>query len=144
MAAAFFNFLIVLVGLCIIVGMIFLALDKIAKDEFLKKIGKLAVGGCAVLVLLISVKNTFFGGGAGSGIAPVAIIEFAIGVIILIAVFFLLDLAVARWLPEYANIINYVLSVLMLVILLFLAQQALFGGGLGMISNAGTFPRVAR
>lgn len=143
MAAAFMNFLIILVGLCIIVGMIFLALDKVARDEFLKKIGKIAVGGCAVLVLLYSLKGTFFGGGS-AGIAPVALIEFAIGVIVLIAVFYLLDLAVARWLPEWADTINYVLSILMLVILLVLAERALFGGGLGLVSDARTFPGLQR
>jgi len=34
-------------ALAVIVGMIFLALDKVARDDFLKKIGKIAVGGCA-------------------------------------------------------------------------------------------------
>lgn len=81
MASAFFSFLIAFVGLAIIVSMIFLALDRIAKDAFLKQIGKIAIGGCAVLVLLIDLKAVFFGGGAGS-ISPVALIEFAIGVII--------------------------------------------------------------
>jgi AGZA family xanthine/uracil permease-like MFS transporter len=66
---------------------------------------------------------------------------FIIGVIILIGVFYLLDLAVNRWAKDYANIVNYVLSILMLVILLWLAEVALFGGGLGLISNGGTFPR---
>lgn len=135
MAGAFLNFLIAIVGLAIIVGMIFLALDRIAKDEFLKKIGKIAVGGCAVIILLLDLRATFFGGGAAGSITPVALIEFAIGVIVLIAVFYLLDLAVATWLPQWASIINYVLSVLMLILLLVLAEQALFGGGLGVIPN---------
>ena len=141
MAPAFFNFLIAMFALAVIVGMIFLALDKVARDDFLKKIGKIAVGGCAVLVLLIDAKATFFGGGGGGTIAPVSLLEFAIGVIILIGVFYLLDLAVNRWAKDYANIVNYVLSILMLVILLWLAEVALFGGGLGLISNGGTFPR---
>jgi hypothetical protein len=137
MAAAFFSFLIAFVGLAIIVSMIFLALDRIAKDVFLKQIGKIAIGGCAVLVLLLDLKAVFFGGGTGS-ISPAALIEFAIGVIILIAVFFLIDWAIGRWLSRWSNPINYILSVLMLVILLVLAEQALFGGGLGVIP-ASTF-----
>jgi hypothetical protein len=140
MAGAFFNFLVALVGLAIIVGMIFLALDRIAKDAFLKQIGKIAVGGCAVLVLLLDLRAVFVGGGGATGaIAPVAIIEFAIGVIVLIAIFYLIDMAVAAWLPMWAGPINYVLSVLMLVLLLVLAEQALFGGGLGFISGTGNF-----
>ncbi len=138
MASAFFTFIIVLVGLLIIVGMIFLALDKIAKDEFLKKIGKIAVGGAAVLVLLIQLKATFFGGGGGGGIAPSALIEFTIGVIILIVLFLLIEMAVNYFIPQWAAIANMVLTALMLVLLLVIAEQALFGGGLGMISK-GTF-----
>ncbi len=146
MAAAFFSFLITLVGLVIIVGMIFLALDRIAKDEFLKKIGKLAVGGCAFLVLLFSARATFFGGGGAGAVSPVAIIEFAIGVIILVAMFYLLDLAVDRWAKDYAVVLNYVLSIVMLVILLYLAEQALFGGGLGLMTTTGAshFPGLAK
>ena len=145
MASAFFSFLIVLVGLVIIVGMIFLALDRIAKDEFLKKIGKLAVGGCALLVLLIDVKSVFFGGGGGGGgITPVALIEFAIGVIVLIVIFGLLDMAITWWASPYSGVINYVLAGLMLILLLVLAEQVLFGGGLGLISNSSTFPRTQR
>jgi hypothetical protein len=142
MAGAFLNFVIAVVGLAIIVGMIFLALDRIAKDDFLKQIGKIAVGGCAVLILLLDLRATFFGGGAGAAgiISPVALIEFAIGVIVLIAVFFLLDMAVAKFLPQWASIINYVLSVLMLILLLVLAEQALFGGGLGLIPSGNFRP----
>jgi hypothetical protein len=136
MPGAFFNFLIALVGLALIVGMIFLALDRIAKDDFLKRIGKIAVGGCAVLILLIDVRGVFFGGGGAGVITPSALIEFAIGVIILIAVFYLLDMAVTMWVPQWAGVINYVLSVLMLVLLLVLAEQALFGGGLGIIPSS--------
>lgn len=135
MGGAFINFLIAIVGLAIIVGMIFLALDRIAKDDFLKQIGKIAVGGCAVIILLLDLKATFFGGGGAGSISPMALIEFAIGVIVLIAVFFLIDMAVAKWLPQWASVINYVLSVLMLILLLVLAEQALFGGGLGIVSG---------
>ncbi len=142
MAAAFINFLIAVVGLAIIVGMIFLALDRIAKDAFLKQIGKIAVGGCAVLILLIDLRAVFVGGGAGAGIAPAALIEFAIGVIVLIAIFYLIDMAVTAWLPQWSGVINYVLSVLMLILLLVLAEKALFGGGLGVIP-ASTF-RIQR
>jgi len=144
MAGAFINFLIAVVGLAIIVGMIFLALDRIAKDAFLKQIGKIAVGGCAVLILLIDLRATFLGGGTAGVISPSALIEFAIGVIVLIAAFYLIDMAVAAWLPQWAAVINYILSVLMLVLLLVLAEQALFGGGLGFIPNSGNFPRAQR
>lgn len=136
MALAFINFLIAIVGLLLVVGMIFMALDRVTKDAFLKQIGKFAVGGCALLIVLLDVRATFFGGGAAGAISPIALIEFAIGVIVLIAVFYLLDLAVAKWLPAWAGIINYILSVLMLVILLVLAEQALLGGGLGMFSTS--------
>jgi hypothetical protein len=140
MASAFISFLITFVGLAIIVGMIFIALDRIAKDEFMKRIGKIAVGGCAVLILLIGLHGVFFGGGA-EAISPKALIEFAIGVIVLIVVFYLIDMAVTMWLAAWAGPVNYVLCALMLIILLVLAGQALFGGGLGLISSAG-FPRA--
>jgi hypothetical protein len=140
MAAAFFNFIIALVGLAIIVAMIFLALDRIARDGFLRQISKIAIGGCAVLILLIDVRGIFFGGGGAGTISPSALIEFAIGVIILIAVFFLLDWALTLWtyVTPWIEIINYVLSVLMIILILVLAEQALFGGGLGIVP-ANTF-----
>lgn len=142
MGSAFLNFVITLVGLAIVVGMIFLALDRVTRDDFLKKIGKIAVGGSAVLVLLFALRGAFFGGGAGaSAISPVALIEFAIGVIVLIGIFVLVDMAVTAWLAPYAGPINYVLSILMLVLLLVLAEKALFGGGLGLISGQ-TFPKL--
>lgn len=142
MGSALISFLITFVGLAIIVGMIFIALDYIAKDDFMKRIGKIAVGGCAILVLLIALRGVFFGGGAAGGIAPMALIEFAIGVIVLIVIFYLINMAVDMWLAQWAGPINYVLCALMLIILLVLAGQALFGGGLGLISSASTFPRL--
>ena len=43
--SALMDFLIAVVGLCIIIYLIFLALDFIAPDERFKQIGRYAVGG---------------------------------------------------------------------------------------------------
>jgi hypothetical protein len=51
--SALMDFLINCVGLCIIVYMIFLALDYIAPDDRFKQIGRYAVGGVALLAFLM-------------------------------------------------------------------------------------------
>ena len=80
------DFLIAVVGLCIIVGLIFLALEKIAPDEWFKKIGRYAVGGAALLAFLVAIKGVLFGGGGLMVASPIAVLECAIGIIVLVVV----------------------------------------------------------
>jgi len=128
------DFLISVVGLCIIVGLIFIALEKISPDEWFKKIGRYAIGGAALLAFLVACKAVLFGGGGMAGFGPVAIIELAIGVIVLIVVVMIIYMAVDNFCPEqFKATVKYVIGAIALIVILLLAEQALFGGGLGMM-----------
>jgi hypothetical protein len=138
------DFLIAVVGLCIIVYLIFLALDFIAPDERFKLIARYAVGGTALLVFLVAIKGVLFGGGgAGMAITPLSVIEFAIGLIVVMVVLYIIYLAIDFLAPGNLAIpIKYVIGAIALIAILIVAEKALFGGGLGFISSAGFHTRL--
>jgi hypothetical protein len=141
--SALMDFLIAVVGLCIIVYLIFLALDFIAPDERFKMIGRYAVGGVALLVFLVAVKGVFFGGGGAIAITPAGIIAFAIGLIVTMVVLYIIYMAIDRLAPaDLAVPVKYVIGAVALVAILFLAQQVLFGGGAGI--GQSTFRQLSK
>jgi hypothetical protein len=129
------TFVIVIVGLCVIGALIFTAIDFVSADERFKKIAKLAVGGVLLIVFLVAVKNVLFGGGGEGAITPEALINFAIGVIVLLVVWFIivkvLDWVAGQFPPiaPFKDIIVFVISAIVLIVLLILAADAFFGGG---------------
>lgn len=132
--AGLMDFLISVVGLCVIVGLIFLGLEKISPDEWFKKIGRYAVGGAALLAFLVSVKAVLFGGGGGMGANPMAVLECAIGIVVLVIVVMIIYMAIDKFAPaEFAATVKYVVGGIALIAMLILAGKALFGGGLGLI-----------
>jgi hypothetical protein len=134
--SALMDFLIALVGLCLIVGIIFKALDFIAPDERFKTIARYAVGGVALIAFLVAVKGVLFGGHGGISVTPVGLIEFAIGLIVLMVVLYIIYLVVDFFAPaQFAVQIKYVLGAIALIALLVIAERALFGGGLGMMGG---------
>jgi hypothetical protein len=131
------DFLIAVVGLCIIVYLIFLALDFIAPDERFKMIARYAVGGTALLVFLVAIKGVLFGGAGAMAITPVAVIEFAIGLIVVMVVLFIIYYVIDFMAPgNLAVPIKYVIGALALIAILIVAEKALFGGGLNFISSS--------
>jgi hypothetical protein len=131
------DFLIAVVGLCIIVYLIFLALDFIAPDERFKLIARYAVGGTALLVFLVAIKGVLFGGGGAMAITPLAVIEFAIGLIVVMVVLYIIYMVIDFMAPgNLAVPIKYVIGAIALIAILIVAEKALFGGGLGFISNS--------
>lgn len=135
--SALMDFLIAVVGLCIIVYLIFLALDYIAPDARFKQVGRYAVGGAALLVFLVAIKGVLFGGGGGVGATPVGVIEFAIGLIVVMVVLFVIYLAIDRIAPaELAVPVKYAIGAIALIAILILAERVLFGGGVGFVSNS--------
>ena len=129
------DFLIVVVGLFIVGAMIFAALEFIATDPRFKKIAQLAVGGVLVLAFLFAVKGVLFGGGGAAGITPSGLIQFAIGVIVLLVVWFIINAVLdwaAGWFPPLAAImaiVKFVVAAIVLIVLLILAADMLFGAG---------------
>lgn len=113
----------------------FLTIDRVAKDAFLATIAKIAVGCLFLIAFIMAVANVLgFGGGAFST-SPMGVIIFAIGVLILVAVLYLVDL-VLDWIGknmgiagEVVTVIKFIISVMALVALLYLAGNALLSGG---------------
>jgi hypothetical protein len=139
------DFIINVVGLVIVVSLIFLALEQpgMAPDEIIKKIARYAVGGAAVLAFIIYCAAVFGGVAGGAGVmhaTPASIIEFAIGLIVLIVVVRIIGMVVAEFAPaNLATIILFVVGAIAIIVILYLAEKALFGGGLGLIPNFGGF-----
>ncbi len=134
--SALWSFLITCVGLVLVVGLIFLAIVMIEAPEGFKKIAKLAVGGIALLVFLIAVGGALGLGGAAMNINPMNLIEFAIGVIVVLVVYYIASRVIAYFGVLVAEI-TYVLGAVALIVILIMAEKALFGGGFGFLPGAG-------
>lgn len=129
--SALMDFLIAIVGLCIIVWLIFAALDFIAPDARFKMIARYAVGGAALLVFLIAVKAVLFGGAGVMGVInPMGLIEFAIGLIVVMVVLYLIYMVVDYFAPGNLSVpIKYVIGAIALIAILVLAERVITGGG---------------
>lgn len=138
------DFLISIVGLIGIFYMIYVALDGIVPDARMKQIARIALGIAGTILALLMIKAVLFGGAGGPTITPANVIEFAIAIIVIYAVFYMLNLLI-DWiaLPALAPVLKYVLAAVVLIAMLLAAEQALFGGGLGMFP-AGHFPARVR
>src|SRR5258708_24175350 len=133
--SALMDFLITIVGLCLVVGIIFKALDFIAPDERFKTIARYAVGGVALIAFLVAVKAVLFGGGGTLAVTPVGLIDFAIGLIVLMVVLYIIYMVIAFLAPPFAVQLKYIIGAIALIALLVIADRALFGGGLGMMGS---------
>lgn len=135
--SALMDFLIAVVGLCIVVYLIFVALDFIAPDEKFKQIARYAVGGAALLIFLIAIKGVLFGGaGAGIGASAVGVIEFAIGLIVVMVVLYIIYMVLDRIAPpEIVVPVKYVIGAIALIAILILAERVLVGGSAGMLPS---------
>jgi len=138
------DFLISIVGLIGIFYMIYVALDGIVPDERMKQIARIALGIAGTILALLMIKAVLFGGAGGPSITPANVIEFAIAIILIYAVFFLLNLLI-DWiaLAALAPALKYVLAAIVLIAMLVAAEKALFGGGIGLITN-GSFSSQQR
>ena len=140
--SALMDFLIAVVGLCILVGLIFIALDRISPDASFKQIGRYAVGGAALLIFLVALKGVLFGGSGAMGISPVGVIEFAIGLLVVLVVIFLVFIAIDRFAPaDLAVMAKYVIGALALIAILVLAERVMTGGVIFATSSFQQFRR---
>jgi hypothetical protein len=133
------DFLIAVIGLCGIVYLVFMAIDFIAPDETFKKIARFAVGFVALIVFLVAIKGVLFGGGGGlAAFSPVGMIEFAIGLIVLMVVVFIIYKVIDFLGTPFTVEVKYIVGAIALIALLVIAERALFGGGLGIMENFGS------
>lgn len=134
--SALMDFLIAVIGLCLVVYLIFLAIDYIAPDDRFRTIGRFAVGGVALIAFLVAIKGVLFGGGGTlGGVTPTGLIEFAIGLLVVLVVLFIIYYVVDFLAPDQFKVpIKYVVGAIALIAILIVAERALFGGGLGFSS----------
>jgi hypothetical protein len=132
--SAVFTFFIILVELLIIGALIFTAIDFISTDERFKKIGKIAVGGVLFILFLFAVRAVFSGVTGVMNLTPIGFLYFAVGVILVLIVWYVIDALVgylaATWIPMLSpalGMIRFVLAGLMLVVILLIAADVLFG-----------------
>lgn len=126
--SALFDFLIAIVLLCIVVGIFFLTIDRIAPDDFFKKVAKWAIGGIALIAALFALRAVLFGGAGGVEIRPLGLLAFAVGILVALVVLYLVNLAIDYFAPDpWKTHIKYVLGAIVLIALLMLAAQTVFG-----------------
>jgi hypothetical protein len=136
------GFLITLIVLFAIGFIFFLAIDKVVKDAFLAKIAKVVIG-CLILIAFILAVAGVLGFGGGVTATPASIITFAVGVLVLVVVLYLVELFLG-WLAANMGIgativdaIRFVITVVALIALILVAGSALIGGGSGYLPFRG-------
>src|SRR4029077_9138822 len=130
--SALIDFVIALIVICGTGALFFLTIDRVAPDALLNKIAKIAIGIVLAVVILLAVKSLLFGGGGGPVVSAGGIIGFAIGVIVILVLLFLIDM-VLKWLGTQMgdwliSIIRYLVFAVALIALLVLADRTLFSG----------------
>lgn len=129
------GFLVSLILLFGVAAIFFLTIDRVAKDAFLATIAKIAVGCLLLIAFLLAIANVLGFGGTAFSTSPMGIIIFAVGVLVLVVVLYIIDV-VLDWIAAnmglagtVATVIKFVISVVALIALLLLAGNALLGGG---------------
>lgn len=129
--SALFDFIITLIVLFATGTMFFIVIDKAAPDATMNRVAKIAVGTVFAVIILFAIKGLLFGGGV-LALSAGGIIKFAIGIIIVLVVLYLLDVAIgfiAGMVGEtLAGIIKVVVFAIILIALLVLVDQTLMGG----------------
>lgn len=142
------DFLITIVVLIGAGVLFFISIDRMAPDPFMNRIAKVAVGVTLLVILLIGVKAVLFGGGAPT-VTGGGIVEFAIGLIVILVVLFLIDkalaVAAAYVSPLLAEIVRYVVFAIALIALLVLFDKTFFRGAVvGRYIDLGSTPQIMR
>jgi hypothetical protein len=131
MGSALFDFIITLIVLGVAGAMFFVVIDKAAPDPSMNKVAKLGVGGVFAVILLLALKGLLFGGSV-LALSAGGLIAFAIGIIVILLVLYLLDIAIGYLAgligQPLANIIRVVAFALILIALLVLVDKTLMGG----------------
>ncbi len=140
--SSLFGFIIGIIVLFAIGAIFFLTIDRVAKDPFLAKIAKIVIGCLILIALVLAVAGVLGFGGGGLAASPQSIVTFAVGVLVLIAVLYLIDLFLG-WLGPNMGLaggvveaIRFIVTVVALIAMILIAGAALVGGGTG----GGYFP----
>lgn len=129
--SALFDFGITIIVLVAVVALFFVALDKLATDETLNKIAKIAVGVVALVIALLALKGVLFGGAGAAILNYAGLIPFAIGLIVLLVVMYIVMLAIdyfAGALGTWVQIAKFLVAAIAVIALLVLADKTLLQG----------------
>ena len=131
------GFIIVLIVLFAIGAIFFLTIDYVAKNALLAKIAKIVVG-CLILIAFVIAIAGVLGFGGGLGASPGSIVVFAVAVLVLIVVLYLIDLFLG-WLAANMGLgapiveaIRFVITAVAIIALVLVAGNALIGGGMSL------------
>lgn len=130
------GFIVSLIVLFAVAAIFFISIDRVAKDAFLARIAKIAVGCLVLIVFVLAIAAVLGLGGAAAPISPSGILVFAVGVLVLVVVLYLIDLFLSWLAPQLGmaagivSAIQYVVSAVALIALLYVAGNALLGGTL--------------
>jgi hypothetical protein len=111
--------------------MFFLVVDKAAPDPTMNRVAKIAVGTVFAVAIILAIRDALFGGGGGA-IGLGSIIQFAIGIIVILVVLYLLDIVIGFIASmigtQLAEIVRVVVFAIILIALLVLVDRTLMGG----------------
>jgi hypothetical protein len=142
---ALIDFVIALIAIGGSVAIFFVAIPFLFTNATMIQIARIAIGVVAAVALLVALKAVLFGGG-GPGINPMGIVYFAVGVIVVLVVLYLVKLVLGYAnLGEWQEPILMVLGAVCLIALLLLAANSLFGVGGPLLGGTLTrTPAIAR
>lgn len=129
--AGLVQFVINLIALLAAGGIFFLTIDRVAPDAFFARIARIAIGALLLIALVLTIAAVFGLASAGA-IPPRGIIYFAIAVIVAVVVLYLINLVI-DWIAAqmgggpWVTPVKYVLGAIVLIGLLLVAANVLFG-----------------
>jgi hypothetical protein len=138
MMSGLLGLIIGVILLVAIVAVFFLTIEKIVTDPLLVKIGKIVIGVIALIFVIAAAWGALFGGGGGPGMPHIdgrSLITFAVGLLIIIAVIYLLNMLISFFGFMVAEL-QYLLSIVALIAVIVLAGSALFGGAVPAFMTA--------
>jgi hypothetical protein len=127
------DFVITLIVICGVGALFFITIDWMKVDPTMKKVAKIAIGVVLAVVILLAIKAVLFGSG-GAALTAGGIIGFAVGIIVLLVVLYIIDILLG-WLATnmgmaapILDIVRYLVFAIALIALLVLADRSFFGG----------------
>lgn len=132
--ASLVGFLVSIIVLFGVGAIFFKTVDGVAKNPLLATIAKIAIGCLILVVFVLAVAGVLGFGGGGSSVSAYGVIIFAVGVLVLLAVMYLIDLFL-NWLAPQMGLaapvveaIRFIISVIAVIALLLVAGDALLSG----------------
>jgi hypothetical protein len=127
------GFFVSIIALFVVGAIFFKTVDGVAKNPLLATIAKIAIGGLILIAFVLAVAGVL-GFGGNAGVNPSGIIIFAVGVLVLLVVMYIIDLFL-NWLAPQMGLagpvveaIRFIVSVIAVIALLLVAGDALLSG----------------